>query len=76
MMNPNGRQAPDQNTSQSRTIYFAYIWHGFFLALTMSMLDLNTVFPALISELTQSKILFGSLYAIMLGLAQQTNFHH
>jgi len=36
-----------------------FIWHGAFLALTMSMLDLNTVFPALISNLTESKIIFG-----------------
>ncbi|MDD4743923.1 MAG: hypothetical protein PHN53_04930 [Eubacteriales bacterium] len=54
-------------TGQARAVYFAYIWHGFFLALTMSMLDLNTVFPALVSELTESKALFGLLYSIMLG---------
>jgi MFS family permease len=53
--------------SQRKIVYFAYIWHGFFLAITMSMLDLNTVFPALVSELTESKILFGLLYSIMLG---------
>jgi len=34
----------------------------------MSMLDLNTVFPALVSELTGSKTLFGLLYSIMLGV--------
>ncbi|MFO8191887.1 MAG: MFS transporter [Bacillota bacterium] len=55
-------------TSQStKTIYLAFIWHGVFLALTMSMLDYNTVFPALISALTESKIIFGLLYSIMLG---------
>lgn len=48
--------------------YFAFIWHAFFLALTLSMLDLNTVFPSLISELTESKIIFGFLYSIMLGV--------
>ncbi|MBN2259898.1 MAG: MFS transporter [Clostridiales bacterium] len=48
--------------------YAAFIWHAFFLALTMSMLDLNTVFPSLVSELTDSKILFGFLYSIMLGV--------
>ncbi len=53
--------------THTRTVFFAYIWHGFFLALTMSMLDLNTVFPSLVAELTDSKILFGILYAIMLG---------
>jgi len=44
-----------------------FIWHGAFLALTMSMLDFNTVFPALISNLTESKIIFGLLYSVMLG---------
>ncbi|MBN2794952.1 MAG: MFS transporter [Clostridia bacterium] len=48
--------------------YFAFIWHGVFLALTLAMLDLNTVFPALIDEMTHSKIIFGFLYAIMLGI--------
>ncbi|OPL08878.1 MAG: hypothetical protein AVO33_08150 [delta proteobacterium ML8_F1] len=55
-------------TQQStRTIYTVFIWHGVFLALTMSMLDYNTVFPALVSALTESKIIFGLLYSIMLG---------
>ena len=51
-----------------RIAYIGFIWHSFFLALTMSMLDLNTVFPALVSELTGSKALFGLLYSIMLGV--------
>jgi hypothetical protein len=33
---------------------------------TMSMLDYNTVFPALVSALTASKIVFGLLYSITL----------
>ncbi len=49
-------------------IYFAFIWHGFFLALTVSMLDLNTVFPALVTTLTESKIIFAAFYSIMLGV--------
>ena len=47
--------------------YLIYIWHGFFLTLTMSMIDFNTVFPSLISTLIDSKIIFGLLYSIMLG---------
>ncbi|MEC9488319.1 MAG: MFS transporter [Halanaerobium sp.] len=47
--------------------FIIFIWHGFFLALTMSMLDFNTVFPALITELIDSKVIFGLLYSIMLG---------
>ncbi|MDD4104821.1 MAG: MFS transporter [Clostridiales bacterium] len=71
-INPNG-------PGQAKTTYFAYIWHGFFLALTMSMIDLNTVFPALITELTGSKIIFGLLYTVMLGAPLMFNLlfsHH
>ncbi len=50
-----------------RFVYFAFVWHGFFLALTMSMIDFNTVLPTLIDTLNDSKIIFGSLYSIMLG---------
>ncbi len=52
----------------NKKIFYAFIWHGLFLALTMSMLDLNTVFPSLIDEMTHSKIIFGFLYSIMLGV--------
>ncbi|KFZ25596.1 MAG: Major Facilitator Superfamily protein [Candidatus Izimaplasma bacterium HR2] len=55
-------------TKSTKFIYFAFIWHGFFLALTVSMLDLNTVFPALITTLTESRIIFGALYSVMLGV--------
>lgn len=48
--------------------YFAFLWHGFFLAITMAMLDLNTVFPTLINILTESKFIFAMLYSIMLGV--------
>ncbi len=52
----------------TKFIYFAFIWHGFFLALTVSMLELNTVFPALITTLTESKFVFGAIYSVMLGV--------
>jgi len=55
-------------TTSRKYIYIAFIWHGFFLALTVSMLDLNTVFPALITTLTESKIIFGAIYSVMLGV--------
>ncbi len=54
--------------SSKNYVYFAFIWHGFFLAITASMLDLNTVFPALITTLTSSRILFGLLYSVMLSV--------
>ncbi|HKJ67817.1 MAG TPA: MFS transporter [bacterium] len=36
--------------------------------MTKSMLDLNTIFPALVTSLVDSTTLFGFLYAIMLGV--------
>jgi len=42
--------------------YLIFIWHGVFLSLTMSMIDFNTVFPALITELGGSKIAFGPVF--------------
>ncbi len=52
----------------SKKIYAIFIWHGSFLYLTKSMLDLNTIFPALVTSLVDSKTIFGFLYAIMLGV--------
>ncbi len=48
--------------------YAIFIWHGIFLSLTMAMIDFNTVFPALVTDLVNSKIVFGILYSIMLGV--------
>ncbi|MGB9679814.1 MAG: MFS transporter [Minisyncoccia bacterium] len=48
-------------------IYLPFIWHGFFIALTMSMIEMNTVLPTLITRLTSNTIAFGALYSIMLG---------
>lgn len=53
---------------KNKKVFYAFIWHGIFLALTMSMLDLNTVFPSLVDEMTHSKVIFGLLYSIMLGV--------
>lgn len=47
--------------SDIRVVYFAFVWHRFFLALTMAMIDFNTVLPTLIDTLSDSKIVFGSL---------------
>jgi len=55
-------------TTNEKRSTFAFMWHGFFLAITMAMLDLNTVFPTLINALTTSKYIFGALYSIMLGV--------
>jgi len=42
-----------------KNIYIPFIWHGFFIALTMSMIEMNTVLPSLISNLTTNTIAFG-----------------
>lgn len=55
------------NNKDIKNIYVPFIWHGFFLALTMAMIELNTVLPALISNLTSNTIAFGGIYSIMLG---------
>ncbi|MGB9779699.1 MFS transporter [Caldanaerobacter sp.] len=47
--------------------YFPFIWHGFFIALTMTMIEMNTILPSLISQLTNSPVAFGALYSVMLG---------
>jgi len=54
-------------TSNIKRTFFAFIWHGAFLALTAAMLDLNTVFPSLINALTESKIILATMITILLG---------
>jgi MFS family permease len=55
-------------TKKERYTIVAFMWHGFFLAITVAMLDLNTVFPVLVNTLSGSKLIFGILYSIMLGV--------
>ena len=54
--------------NDKKRVYIIFLWHAFFLAITMSMIDFNTVFPSLISSLTGSKIIFGAIYSIMFGV--------
>lgn len=44
-----------------------FLWHGAFLALTMAMIEPNTVLPALLSELSDNTAVFGVAYSILLG---------
>lgn len=44
-----------------------FLWHGAFLALTMAMIEPNTVLPSLLSELTDSTAVFGLAYSLLLG---------
>lgn len=50
-----------------KKIYLPFVWHGFFLALTMSMIEFNTILPTLISKLTSNTLWFGGIYSILLG---------
>lgn len=53
--------------SSKKIVFFSYIWHGAFFAITSAMLDFNTIFPALIDSLTSNTFIFGSMLAILLG---------
>ena len=54
--------------NDKKRVYIIFIWHAFFLAITMSMIDFNTVFPSLIISLTSSKIIFGAIYSVIFGV--------
>lgn len=53
--------------NDNKIFYLPFLWHSLFLALTMAMIDFNTVFPSLVDRLTELKLIFGFLYSIMLG---------
>ncbi len=44
-----------------------WLWHGFFLAITLSMMEMNTILPGLIAQLTDNRIVFGAFYSVLLG---------
>jgi len=54
--------------NDKKRVYIIFLWHAFFLAITMSMIDFNTVFPSLISSLTGSKIIFGAIFSVIFGV--------
>jgi hypothetical protein len=47
---------------------YALYWHAFFLAVTVSFTEVNTVMPALILEAGGGESLVGALTAVMVGL--------
>ncbi|MFP4210395.1 MAG: MFS transporter [Alkalispirochaeta sp.] len=47
---------------------YALYWHAFFLAVTVSFTEVNTVMPALILEAGGEESLVGALTAVMVGL--------
>ena len=46
----------------------AFYWHAFFLAVTTSLTEVNTVMPALVIEAGGTVVAVGALTAIMIGL--------
>ena len=50
--------------NDNKIFYLPFLWHSLFLALTMAMIDFNTVFPSLVDRLTELKLIFGFLYSI------------
>ncbi|MCA1782991.1 MAG: MFS transporter [Intrasporangiaceae bacterium] len=55
-------------TSVHRDPRHPFYWHAFFLAVTMSFTEVNTVMPALVMKAGGSLFAVGALTAIMLGL--------
>lgn len=51
-----------------------FYWHSFFLAVTMTFTELNTVMPALVLESGGGTLAVGALTAIMLGLPLAAQF--
>jgi len=47
--------------------YKAFIWHGVFLSLASSFIDIDTIIPSMIIQAGGSSILLGLLTAIMIG---------
>ena len=58
---------PSGIPSPKRAGFLPFLWHGFFLAFTMAMVEPNTVLPNYVARLTDSPVAFGALYAILLG---------
>lgn len=53
---------------------YNFYWHSFFLAVTMTFTELNTVMPALIVQSGGGAVAVGALTAIMLGLPLAAQF--
>ena len=45
----------------------AFIWHGLFLAVASSFMDIDTIIPAMLIKAGGGEILLGFLTAIMIG---------
>lgn len=53
--------------SISKNNYWGFLWHGFFLALASSFMDIDTIMPSMITEVGGGALHIGLLVTIMLG---------
>ncbi len=47
--------------------YIAFFWHGIFFAISAALVDLNTVLPGFITNLSNSKLILGLATSILMG---------
>ncbi len=51
----------------SKINYFSFIWHGIFLSLASSFMDVHTIIPSMLIKAGGNSIMLGLLTAIMVG---------
>jgi len=51
----------------SKINYFSFIWHGIFLSLASSFMDVHTIIPSMLIKAGGNSIMLGFLTAIMVG---------
>ena len=54
-------------TKEQKSSYFGFLWHGIFLALTVTFTEVNSVLPAMVLQIGGSEVHIGIITAIMLG---------
>ncbi|MDA3956200.1 MFS transporter [Oceanispirochaeta sp.] len=54
-------------TKDQKSSYNGFLWHGIFLALTVTFTEVNSVLPALVLQVGGSEIHIGFITAIMVG---------
>ncbi|MBF9015797.1 MULTISPECIES: MFS transporter [unclassified Oceanispirochaeta] len=54
-------------TKDQKSSYFGFLWHGIFLALTVTFTEVNSVLPALVLQVGGSELHIGFITAIMVG---------
>lgn len=54
-------------TKDQKSSYYGFLWHGIFLALTVTFTEVNSVLPALVLQVGGSELHIGFITAIMVG---------